>query len=158
MPTLPVVHFFPYDPRLMRWTFFSAAALCAVLAAWAFSSATTGGTPDMTAWARLGVAAGLGLAFAVMLLKLRPREGWGVAVSPDGITVSRPLSRAAPMEIPWDNVSEIRRQGRKREKLLVLLQPQGRVLLGRHLFASKAGYESLAEALEKRAPQKRYDA
>ncbi len=152
------MHFFPYDPRGMRFALFFSAAVCAVLAAWALSTVTSGLSPGATDWARLGVAVGLGMAFAVMLLKLRPRKGWGVSFSPEGITVSRPLSRAAPMEIPWENVAEVRRQGKKRDKLVVVLQPEGRVLLGRHLFPTKVRYEALAEALEKRAPQRRLDA
>ncbi len=147
--------FFPYNPRAMRLALFVAAALCVVLASWALSNALE--TFAITAWARLGVAAGLALAFAYMLLRIRPREGWGVRVEPLVLTVFRPLS-GEPLQIPWSSVLEVRRDGKKRERLLVLLQPEGRVLLARHLFASRAEFERLATLLEERAPVRRYDA
>ena len=139
----------------MRAGLFVSAALCVVLASWALSDAQA--SSALTAWARLGGAVGLALAFAVMARKVRPRDGWGVKVEPLTLTVSRPLS-GEPLQLPWSQVHEVRRDGKKRDRILVLMQPEGRILLARHLFASRAHFEALASALEERAPIRRYDA
>jgi hypothetical protein len=147
--------FFPYNPRAMRAVILLSLVMCALLAALALADARRGG--EVHAWARVGGAVGLGAAFAYVFLRVRPRDGWGVRVTPLLLTVSRPLS-GPPLEVPWDRVREVRRDGRKRERLLVLLEPEGRVLLARHLFASRAQFEALSAALQARAPAGPHDA
>lgn len=135
---------------MLRFGLFLCAVACVALAAWALSEARAG--EDVGAWARLGLAVGLLGAFAYVSLRIRPREGWGVRVEPLVISVSRPISAGEPLEIPWSQVSEVRLDGRRKEKLLIRVKPEGRILLARHLFASRAEFDELARTLETRAP------
>ncbi|MGA9520176.1 MAG: hypothetical protein WBV82_01850 [Myxococcaceae bacterium] len=147
--------FFPYDPRPLRIALFLCAVACAALAAWSLAQARETGA--ISAWARLGTSFGLLGAFGVMFWRIRPREGWGVGVTRLGLTVSRPLS-GNPIELDWSDVSGVRREGRRRERLVVIVKPEGRLLLQQHLFSSRAAFESLVDAVELNAPPPRHDA
>lgn len=149
------MHFFPYDPRRARWALVGCAVVCVVLGAWTLASARQ--TADVGAWARLGLLMGLLGAFGYVLFRIRPRPGWGVKVEPLGFTFQRPLS-GDEVHLVWSQIAEVRRDGRRREKLLILVRPEGRVLLQRHLFASAEVFEALTRALEAKMPPARYDA
>lgn len=133
-----------------------ACSVAAVaLAAWALAAARAGG--GLGAWARLGVALGLLGAFGWILYRVRPRADWGVKVGPLGLTVARPLS-GGPVELVWSQILEVRRDGKKRERLLIRLRPEGRFILDRHLFADEATFDALAREVEGRAQTPKLDA
>lgn len=147
--------FHPYNPRRFRLGVLAAAVACVALGAWALATARETGAIE--AWARAGLALGLLGAFAYILWHLRPREGWGVKLEPMGVTVSRPMS-GQPIELVWSQISEVRRGGKKRDTLVILVRPEGRVLVPGHLFKNTPAFEALAEALERRAPPMPHDA
>lgn len=110
----------------------------------------------LTELARTGLCAGLVLAMMTVLIKLRPREGWGVKVGPTALLVSRPTQ--GQLEVPWSSVREVRRVGTQRSTLALILGDDGRVLLPSHLFATRRQFEAVATAIEERLPRPRWDA
>jgi len=151
----PAESFHPYNPRTMRTVLFLCAIACAALAAWALADAQA--TGQLTEFARAGLALGLLAAFGYVFWRIRPREGWGVRVERLGLSVSRPLS-GAPMELEWSQIQEVRRDGKRRQRLLILVSPEGRILLQRFLFPSDAAFDALTDALHAHAPSQSYDA
>jgi hypothetical protein len=147
--------FYPYNPRGLRTALVLCALACAALAAWALADARM--TGQVTAFARAGLALGLLGAFAWVFWRVRPRAGWGVQVGPLGLRVSRPLS-GEPLELAWSQVQEVRREGRRRERLLIRLQPDGRILLQRLLFPSASQFQSLCERVQQGLPAPTWDA
>lgn len=147
--------FYPYNPVRLRWGLILGAAACVVLAAWALASARESG--DIGAWARLGVLFGLLGAFAYVAWRIRPRENWGVRIEPLGMAFNRPLT-GDEVQLVWSQISELRRDGKRGERLLILVRPEGRVLLNRHLFASNEVFEKLMQSLEERMPRRPLDA
>lgn len=148
--------FFAFDPRPTRRALFAGACALAVLSAWALADARAGGHTPL-ALARVGLTAGLMLAFVFAWHRLRPRPGWGVTLSPRGVQVARPFS-GTQLQLSWGQIDSVRRLGRKEEVLGLFLDEGGRVLVTRHLFASRAVFGELAAALEERKPAPRYDA
>lgn len=147
---MPEPLFFAYDPRALRAGLFLGAVACAALGAWALANALAQGA--IQEWARFGVAASLLGAFGYVSWRVRPREEWGVRIEPLGMTMSRPLT-GEKLEVVWSQIAEVRRQPKA---LIIQLRPEGRLLLSRHLFPSRAVYDALARALEDRVPS--YDA
>ncbi|MBX7100156.1 MAG: PH domain-containing protein [Myxococcaceae bacterium] len=137
--------FFPYHPKRARWSLVGAAVVAVGLTAWALAAATQGEGP--LAFARAGIAAGLGLTALVLHHRLRPREGWGVRLLPEGLVVSRPFDGV--VEIPWEEVTALDEEGRA---LAVRLRDGGRVLVPRFLFEGPAEVDALARALKERSP------
>lgn len=148
--------FFAFDPRPTRRALFAGACVLAVLSAWALADARAAGHPPL-ALARVGLTAGLMLAFVFAWHRLRPRPGWGVTLSPRGVQVARPFS-GTQLQLSWGQIDSVRRLGRKEDVLGLFLDEGGRVLVTRHLFASRSVFGELAAALEERKPAPRYDA
>src|SRR4051812_13361889 len=130
--------FFAYHPRRWRLVLSLAAAAALVLTAWALASAVKSGTA--LEFARAGISGGLVLAMLYIHLKLRPRPEWGVKVTPVVLVVSRPTQ--GQIEIPWSAVKEVRRSGAERETIVIFVGEDKRVLVSRHLFASKDEFEA----------------
>ncbi len=147
--------FFAYNPRPMRIALVLCAGASVALAAWSLVQARD--TGSIAAWARLVIVLKLLGAFGYLSWRIRPREGWGVRVDRLGLAVSRPLS-GDPIELEWSDISEVRRDGRRRERLVIALQPEGRLLLQQHLLPSRAAFEALVEAVEAHAPPPRHHA
>lgn len=147
--------FFPFNPSRLRLGFLVGAIACVALTTVAFAAAGRGGAQPLEL-ARAGLSFGMLLAFAVVFHKLRPRPEWGVQVTPLGVSIARPFSDAV-LEVPWSAVDKVFRQGPKRDSV-VLSGRRGQVSVARHLFESDAAFEALVQALEKHAPQPRYDA
>lgn len=148
--------FFPFDPRPTRRALFAGACALAILSAWALADArTVGHTP--LALARVGLTAGLMLAFAFAWHRLRPRPGWGITLSARGVQVARPFS-GSQLQLSWGQIDSVRRLGGKGDVLGLFLDEGGRVLVTRHLFPSRTVFGELAAALEERKPAPRYDA
>jgi hypothetical protein len=147
--------FYAFDPRATRLGLFLGACALAVLTAWALADSRAGG--GIQAMARAGVSAGLMLAFLFAFHRLRPREGWGVTLTPRGVTVARPFSKNA-LDLHWGQIDSVRRLGRRGNVLGLFLKEEGRVLVTRHLFARRAVFEELIAALEERLPPPRFDA
>ncbi|MHB8873637.1 MAG: hypothetical protein ACYC8T_08120 [Myxococcaceae bacterium] len=146
--------FFPFNPKGTRLMLAAAAAGCLATTAWALYGLGGGGT---LAEARAGIAAGLLLAFLYVRYRLRPREGWGVLLTPAELVVARPLS-GDPAQLPWSSLAKVARSGKKREVLVLLLDGDRRLLLPRHLFPSAKAFEEVCAAVEERAPRPRFDA
>ncbi|WNG21475.1 hypothetical protein [Cystobacter fuscus] len=148
--------FYAFDPRFSRRALFLGACVLAILSAWALADARSQGNPPL-AVARAGVTGGLMLVFAFAWHRLRPRSGWGVTLSARGVEVARPFSTGR-LQLSWGQIDSVRRIGRHGEVLGLFLDEGGRVLVTRHLFASKSTYGELASALEERKPAPRFDA
>ena len=148
--------FFAFNPRPTRWALALGACALAILSAWALAAARHSAEPQ--AEARAGISAGLMLLFLYSFHRLRPRPGWGVTLSAMGVRVARPFSNAAPMELTWAQLGEVRKLGRRGDVLGLFFQEQGRLLVSRHLFARRAVFEELFSALEDRLPPPRHDA
>ena len=146
--------FFPYHPLKLRAVLVTSSLICVVLLAWALSSAVKSGTTQD--WARTGLCLGLQLAMAYVLVKLAPRDGWGVRLEPTVLKVSRPIEGV--LEVPWSAVREVRRGGSARDTLVVFVGNNRRILVPRHLFGSRADFDALATALEERLPPPEHDA
>ncbi|MCI0573346.1 MAG: hypothetical protein L0Y66_21580 [Myxococcaceae bacterium] len=149
-------HFHPYDARVPRLLLAVVAAGCLGLVAWAVRNALTGVEPY--AWARAGVAALLWTSLVVSLLRLRPRDGFGVLLTSPGVVLSRPLY-GGPIELAWRQVQRLSREGRRRDRLVLVLQEgMGRVVIPRLLFPSREAFEALAQDLESHLPRGPFDA
>ncbi len=145
--------FFPYHPVRLRLRLAAGALVGAGLGAWAaWAFVASHSFLDAT---RAGLAFGLATAMAVTAWRARPREGWGVRLTPLSVLVSRP--RRGLIEVPWGDVRELRRLGELRDTLALWCGDERRVLVPRHLFPTRAAFEALATALEERLPR-RYDA
>jgi hypothetical protein len=97
------------------------------------------------------------LAFVFAWHRLRSRPGWGVTLSTRGVQVARPFT-GSQLQLSWGQIDSVRRLGRKEDVLGLFLDEGGRVLVTRHLFASRSVFGELAAALEERKPAPRYDA
>ena len=148
--------FFAFDPRPIRRAFFGGACVLAILSAWAFADARSARDATL-AMARAGATGGLMLAFAYAWHRLRPRPGWGVTLSARGVEMARPFSDGR-LQLAWGQIESVRRMGKQGDVLGMFLGDRERVVVTRHLFASRAAYAELASALEARKPAPRYDA
>jgi hypothetical protein len=146
--------FYPYHPLKLRAVLVTASVMCVVLLAWSLASAVHAGT--LQEMARTGLCLGLQLAMAYVLMKLAPREGWGVKLEGTVLKVSRPIEGV--LEVPWSSVREVRRGGSRRDTLVLFVGNNRRILLPRHLFGSRQLFEELVTAIEERVPQQPYDA
>jgi hypothetical protein len=148
--------FFAFDPRPLRRALFVGACVLAILSARALAEARSAGHSPMV-MARVGLTAGLMLAFVFAWHRLRPRPGWGVTLSTRGVQVARPFT-GGQLQLSWGQIDSVRRLGRKEDVLGLFLDEGGRVLVTRHLFPSRSVFGELAAALEERKPAPRYDA
>lgn len=148
--------FFAFDPRPIRRAFFGGACVLAILSAWALADARSSGDAPLV-MARAGATGGLMLAFAYAWHRLRPRPGWGVTLTPRGVELERPFS-GGRLQLSWGQIESVRRMGTQGDVLGMFLGDRERVVVTRHLFASREAYSELASALEARKPTPRYDA
>jgi hypothetical protein len=146
--------FFPYHPLRLRLWLLGAGLVALGLAIWAIVGFAESQSPREIL--RAGLSFGLAAAMGVAFFRFRPRDEWGVRVTPLAVLVSRP--RAGLIEVPWSAVKEVRRLGEKRDTLALWLREEQRVLVPAHLFAKRAHFEALAKAIEDRMPAPRYDA
>jgi hypothetical protein len=147
-------NFFPYHPFKLRAALSVASMLCVVLLAWSLSSAVSTQAPQEMA--RAGLCLGLLLAMGYVLMRLSPREGWGITLAPTLLKVSRPVE--GTLEVPWSAIEEVQRAGRRREVLVLVVGNHRRILVPRHLFGSAAEFEAAAQAIEDRLPPPAHDA
>jgi hypothetical protein len=153
MPESP--RFFPYDPRVPRVALIGCAVVSALLAAWTLARAW--GSGEALGFARASLLVALMSAFGWLFWRIRPRSGWGVRIDALGLTVSRPIS-GEPWRLVWSQLSGVVREGARRDRLALLLRPEGRLLLPRRLFGSREVFEALWLALEARLPRRKLDA
>jgi len=148
--------FYAFDPRPTRRALFLGACVLAILSAWTMADARSLGDPPL-AVARAGLTGGLMLAFAFAWHRLRPRPGWGVSLSARGVELARPFTGTL-LQLSWGQIDCVRRIGARGDVLGLFLSEGGRVLITRHLFASRSSYAELAATLEERKPPPRLDA
>jgi hypothetical protein len=141
--------FFAFNPRAVRWGLALGAVLCAALAAWALANARAG--LERFGAARGGVAAGLMFAFGYVVLRLRPRPGWGVRLTPLALVIARPFT-PQPLELPWSQISVVRQEGGRRPVLSLFLRTGERILVPQHLFSNRGAFDAMAQAVSARVP------
>ena len=146
--------FFAYHPLVWRLLLLFCACLSLALTGWAIWGWAHGG--GLAEAARTALSLGLFAGIVNVAFRLRPRTGWGVAVGPTVLTVARP--KEGHIDIPWSAVREIRRLGRSRDKLVLFLSDERRVLVARQLFAKRRDFEALVAAIEEKMPPLPYDA
>lgn len=147
--------FFPYDPIRFRILFFACAMLAAAITAWALALANQ--SRDILAEGRAGFAAGLMFAFMYVVMRLRPKAGWGVDVEPLRVVISKPF-RGEPMRVLWSEVTQLHRGGTKRNHLLFFLDSGGRIMVPAHLFRTTEEFEELCALALEKVPPKPLDA
>lgn len=125
--------------------------ICVALTVWAAIGFVGSGEPREVL--RAGLSLGLAAAMAVSIYRLRPRDEWGVKVTPLSVLISKP--RGGLIELPWSAIKTVRRFGEKRETLALFTGEQDRVLVPRHLFASTRDFELLAHAIDERMPEQK---
>ena len=148
--------FYAFNPRPTRRALFVGACVLAILSAWALADARALGSAPLVV-ARAGITGGLMCTFVFAWHRLRPRPGWGVTLSTRGVEVVRPFT-GGRLQLSWGQIDSVRRLGRKEDLLCLYLDEGGRVLVTRHLFASREAFGDLAAALEERKPPPRFDA
>ena len=107
---------------------------------------------DLFTVARAGIAFGLLFAILTVLFRLRPREGWGVTLTPTHLTVSR--ATGGLIETPWSLVREARFVTFERDAYAVFLEEDHRILVARHLFARRADFDAVVKAVDERVPKR----
>jgi hypothetical protein len=80
-----------------------------------------------------------------------------VTLTTRGVELARPFSHGQ-LQLSWGQIESVRRMGKQGDVLGMFLGERERVVVTRHLFASRAEYSELASALEARKPAPRYDA
>lgn len=148
------MEFFPYHPRRFRLWLLAGLVASVALTAWAVSGVSVTDAPGEVL--RAGLSMGLAGGFGLWLWRLRPRENWGVRLTPEAVLISRP--RAGLIEVRWSDVREVRRLGEHRDTLALWLDDTNRVLVPAHLFARREDFEALVRSVEDRMPTPRYDA
>lgn len=146
--------FFAYHPLFWRITLLFTAGVSLALTAWALWGWVHGG--GALEAARTVLSLGLFAGILSVAFRLRPRTGWGVVVGQAVLTVARPTQ--GHINIPWSAVREIRRLGRSRDKLVLFLSDERRVLVARQLFPKRRDFEDLISAIEDKMPPLPYDA
>jgi hypothetical protein len=139
--------FFGFNPRSARVGLALGAVACAILAAWALANARAG--TERFGVARGGVAAGLMFAFGYAWVRLRPRAGWGITLTPTVLLVARPFSEE-PLRLAWGQISQVRIEGPAGRAILVFTKAGERILIPRHLFASLSDFHGLTQAIQSR--------
>jgi hypothetical protein len=147
--------FFGFNPRAARLGLALGAVACAILAAWALANARAG--TERFGVARGGVAAGLMFAFGYAWVRLRPRAGWGITLTPTVLVVARPFSEE-PLRLAWGQISVVHPAGPGGRAILVVTQAGDRILIPRHLFATLSDFEAMTRAIQSRLEPVRLDA
>ena len=147
--------FFPFNPRSVRLGLLGCALLGAALTGFAGSAVRHGGGSAQLV--RLMLLAVLTVASGLGALRLSPRADWGVSLDDLGLTLARPLG-GPPVRLSWREISRVSRGGKRGETLIVYAEPEGRVEVGRQLFASGQEFDELSDALLEKKPPKLLDA
>jgi hypothetical protein len=146
--------FHPYHPRNTRLVLLLAMLVALAMLGWALWDVRRG--QGAMAWMRaLGAVLLLG-GFGTLWWRLRPREGWGARVTSAGLTLSRPFGGGS-LELDWDDVRGITREGKRREVVVIHL-PEGEWRLEGRMFQSHRDFEAAVDALEEHLPRRAYDA
>jgi len=138
--------FYPYHPLKLRAALTMGSVGALTLGAWALATAVHSGLG--LEFARAGICLGLLASMLYVHLKLRPRPGWGVKVEATRLSVSRAFLKQK--EIPWSAVTQVKRNGAKKDTLVVFVGEEKRVLVPRHLFATATEFEKVASAIEEK--------
>jgi hypothetical protein len=147
--------FFGFNPRGARFGLALGAVGCAILAAWALANARAG--TERFGVARGGAAAGLMFAFGYAWVRLRPRAGWGITLTPALLLVARPFSEE-PLRLAWGQISAVRPEGPSGRAILVFTKTGERILIPRHLFATLSDFQAMTRAVQSRLEPVQLDA
>ena len=146
--------FFPYRPSRLRVVLAVFAVVAAALGAAALVRAGSG-RPTASARAVAGLA--LSGAFAWLVWRLRPREGFGVRVDIAGAELSRALDGRTE-RVLWPQIKAIEQVGRWAPRWVLCLTDGTRRELPRALFSDPSVFADLGRVLNRPEGSPRPDA
>jgi len=146
--------FFPYRPSKLRALLAVFAVVAAALGAAALVRAGSG-RPTSSARAVAGLA--LSSAFAWLVWRLRPRDGYGVRVDIAGAELSRALDGRRE-RVLWPQIKAVEHVGRFAPRWVLTLTDGTRRELPRVLFSDPAVYADLGRVLNRPEASFRADA
>jgi hypothetical protein len=146
--------FFPYRPSRLRALLAVFAVVAAALGAAALVRAGHG-RPTASVRAVAGLA--LSSAFAWLVWRLRPREGFGVRVDIAGAELSRALDGRTE-RVLWPQIKTIDQVGRWAPRWVLTLTDGTRRELPRALFSDPSVFADLGQVLNRPEGSPRVDA
>jgi hypothetical protein len=137
--------FFPYRPTRLRVLLAGFAVVATAFGAAAIVRAAHG---SATASARALAGLALGAAFAWLVFRLRPRDGYGVRVDLAGAELCRALD-GRPERLLWPQLVTVRLVGRWAPRWVLTLGDGTRRELPRALFSDPAVFADLGRVLSR---------
>lgn len=150
---MSTVQFFPFHPKSLRWRLFVMALLGVLVGAKSFADGLTVG--GFWVWASACLCMTLVAVLVYFYTRLRPRADWGVRIHSRALEISFPLQ--GELVLPWTQVQRVALV-KKRSYLQVSVKPGDSFLIPRSMFDSQALFESMASAVEEKAPKQPFDA
>jgi hypothetical protein len=135
--------FFPYRPTRLRLLLATLAVIGTAFGTAALVRASQG-SPTASARAVAGLA--LATAFAWLVWRLRPREGYGVRVDLAGAELCRPLD-GRPERLLWTQIAAVRQFGRWAPRWELTLTDGTHRELPRALFSDPSVFADLGRVL-----------
>jgi hypothetical protein len=145
--------FFPYRPSRLRALLAVFAVLAAALGTASLLRAGRGPTASARAVAGLGLSG----AFAWLLWRLRPRDGFGVRVDIAGAELSRAIDGRTE-RVLWPQIKAVEQVGRWAPRWVLTLTDGTRRELPRALFSDPAVFADLGRVLNRPEGSFRADA
>jgi hypothetical protein len=146
--------FFPYRPSRLRLVLAIFAVVAAALGAAALARAGHG-RPTASARAVAGLA--LSSAFAWLVWRLRPRDGFGVRVDIAGAELSRAIDGRTE-RVLWPQIRTVEQVGRWAPRWVLSLTDGTRRELPRALFSDPSVFTDLGRVLNRPEGSPRADA
>ena len=146
--------FFPYRPVGLRAFL---AGLSVVAIALGVAAALQGLQGRTSSWVRAALAVGLAFAFAWLVWRLRPRDGYGVRLDLAGVEIARALD-GRPERLLWGQIAAVRQAGGWTPRWVVELRDGTSRELPRALFSDPSVWADLGRALSTSGGQSASDA
>ena len=146
--------FFPSRPVGLRAFL---AGLSVVAIALGVAAALQGLQGRTSSWVRASLAVGLAFAFAWLVWRLRPRDGYGVRLDLAGVEIARALD-GRPERLLWGQIAAVRQAGGWTPRWVVELQDGTSRELPRALFSDPSVWADLGRALSTSGGQSASDA
>ncbi len=146
--------FFPYRPSKLRALL---AALAVIAAAVGTAALARAGARRPTASARAVAGLGLSGAFAWLVWRLRPRDGYGVRIDIAGAELSRALDGRTE-RVLWPQIKAVEQAGHWAPRWVLTLTDGTRRELPRALFSDPAVFADLGRVLNRPEGSFRADA
>jgi hypothetical protein len=146
--------FFPYRPSRLRALLAVFAVVAAAVGAAALVRAGAG---RPTASVRAVAGLGLSAAFAWLVWRLRPRDGYGVRIDIAGAELSRALDGRTE-RVLWPQIKAVEHTGRWAPRWVLTLTDGTRRELPQALFSDPAVFADLGRVLNRPEGSFRADA